>query len=72
MMILCLIYKCDLNDVTLHNEFLERKRFLAKPAVSLFLNGYVAGILNFRMWVISMLGIYLSNPNPNLKPDPNL
>jgi hypothetical protein len=38
------------------------------PAVSLFLNGYVAGILNFRMRVIPMLGIYLSNPNP----DPNL
>jgi hypothetical protein len=28
-----LLYKCDLNDVTLHNEFLERKRFLAKHVI---------------------------------------
>jgi hypothetical protein len=27
------IYKCDLNDITLHDEFLERKRFLAKHVI---------------------------------------
>ena len=30
---LCLACKCDLNDVTLHNEFLERKRFLGKHVI---------------------------------------
>jgi hypothetical protein len=30
---LCLICKCDLNYVTLHNKFLERKCFLAKHVI---------------------------------------